>query len=116
MVHVCFVCAGQSMLCEQRWLNIVKAKGSQMSPDAFWALARAIKTAGLETARVAVDDLDEVADLRGIVVADLLQRLHISLRFGLHDTPIEERLHPREALEIRVARCVARDVETRAMV
>ncbi len=32
------------------------AAGAQMSPDAFWAVARALKAAGLEKARVATDD------------------------------------------------------------
>jgi Xaa-Pro dipeptidase len=41
---------------EKRWVDIVQRMGRQMSPNAFWALTRAIKTAGLEKARIAVDD------------------------------------------------------------
>lgn len=41
---------------EQRWIDIVKKLGSQMSPDAFWALTRAVKAAGLERSRLATDD------------------------------------------------------------
>ncbi len=41
---------------ENRWVNIVAKYGQQMSPNAFWALSRAIKQAGLEKATIAVDD------------------------------------------------------------
>jgi len=41
---------------EQRWVDSVCRLGAQMSPDAFWATARAIKAAGLERGRVATDD------------------------------------------------------------
>lgn len=42
---------------EKSWMAIVDQHGPQMSPDAFWAMSRAIKNAGLETATLAVDDL-----------------------------------------------------------
>ena len=41
---------------EQRWVAIVERMGSQMSADAFWALARAVKAAGLERSRIGTDD------------------------------------------------------------
>lgn len=41
---------------EQRWTAIVGRLGSRMSPDAFQAVARALKAAGLGKARVATDD------------------------------------------------------------
>jgi Xaa-Pro dipeptidase len=41
---------------EQRWVGIIERLGEQMSPDAFWAVARAVKAAGLEKARIATDD------------------------------------------------------------
>lgn len=41
---------------EQRWTGIVQRVGNQMSPDAFQAVARALKAAGLGKARVATDD------------------------------------------------------------
>lgn len=41
---------------EQRWVDIVARLGSEVSADAFWAVARAIKAAGLETKRIATDD------------------------------------------------------------
>ncbi|MGK0441885.1 MAG: Xaa-Pro aminopeptidase [Pseudohongiellaceae bacterium] len=41
---------------ESDWLSIVDNYGSQMSPNAFWALSRAIKNAGLENSTLAVDD------------------------------------------------------------
>jgi len=41
---------------DKKWLVIVNRYGQQMSPNAFWALARAIKHAGLEGARIGVDD------------------------------------------------------------
>lgn len=42
---------------EQRWRAITARMGSTMSPDARWALARAVKAAGLERGHVAVDDI-----------------------------------------------------------
>ncbi len=41
---------------EQRWVDIVARLGGDMAANAFWAMARAIKSAGLESARVATDD------------------------------------------------------------
>jgi Xaa-Pro dipeptidase len=41
---------------EQRWVNVVARYGSEMSANGFWALARAIKAAGLENARIATDE------------------------------------------------------------
>ncbi len=41
---------------EQRWTGIVKRLGPRMSPDAFHALARALKAAGLGKACIATDD------------------------------------------------------------
>jgi len=42
---------------EQRWLNITEQLGDKMSPNAFWAVLRAIKAAGLEGQTVIVDDV-----------------------------------------------------------
>jgi Xaa-Pro dipeptidase len=41
---------------EQRWVDIVARHGQQMSADAFWAVTRAIKAAGLDNARLATDE------------------------------------------------------------
>ena len=41
---------------EQAWVDITSQLGSQMSPDAFWAVARAIRSAELEGSRLATDD------------------------------------------------------------
>ncbi|MEZ5565967.1 MAG: M24 family metallopeptidase [Gammaproteobacteria bacterium] len=41
---------------EKRWVDIVQRLGSQMSADAFQALARALKAAGLDGARLGTDD------------------------------------------------------------
>lgn len=41
---------------ESRWTGIVQRLGQQMSPDAFQALARGLKAAGLARARLATDD------------------------------------------------------------
>jgi len=41
---------------EQRWRAVTKRMGQQMSPNAFWALTRALQAAGLEQAKVCVDD------------------------------------------------------------
>ncbi len=41
---------------EQRWVQIVNQLGQEMSPNAFWAVTRAIKAAGLEKGRIATDE------------------------------------------------------------
>jgi Xaa-Pro aminopeptidase len=41
---------------EQQWVAITGQLGASMSPDARWALARAVKAAGLERSHVIVDD------------------------------------------------------------
>lgn len=41
---------------EERWVGIVQRLGRRMSPDAFWAVARALQAAGLTKARLLVDD------------------------------------------------------------
>lgn len=41
---------------EQRWRDITARMGRAMSPDARWALARAVKAAGLARSHVIVDD------------------------------------------------------------
>jgi Xaa-Pro dipeptidase len=41
---------------EQRWVSIVERLGEQMSPNAFWAVTRAVKAAGLEKGRIATDE------------------------------------------------------------
>lgn len=41
---------------EQQWVDIVGRLGGRMSPDAFWATARALKAAGLDRGRLLVDD------------------------------------------------------------
>jgi len=41
---------------ERRWVDIVARHGSDMSADAFWALTRAVKAAGMGTGRIATDE------------------------------------------------------------
>lgn len=41
---------------EQQWVAITRRLGRAMAPNARWALARAVKAAGLERSHVAVDD------------------------------------------------------------
>lgn len=41
---------------ERRWVEITRRFREQMSPDARWALARALRAAGLDRGHVAVDD------------------------------------------------------------
>jgi len=41
---------------EQSWRGITDRLGNRMSPNAFWALTRAIKNAGLEAGRIGADD------------------------------------------------------------
>jgi Xaa-Pro aminopeptidase len=47
----------QLLPLEQRWRDITGRMGHTMSPDARWALARAVKAAGLARSHVIVDDL-----------------------------------------------------------
>jgi Xaa-Pro dipeptidase len=64
---------------EQRWNAIVKDKGGNTSANAFWAVARALKTAGLESARVATDE----PRLAGWLAACGLNRIRIEYRVDL---------------------------------
>jgi Xaa-Pro dipeptidase len=48
---------GEQTDLERDWLAITRSLGNQMSPDAFWALTRAIKAAGLEQGRLGTDDM-----------------------------------------------------------
>jgi len=41
---------------EQRWVDIVGRLGGDMSADAFWAVTRALKAAGLDKGRIATDE------------------------------------------------------------
>lgn len=41
---------------EQQWVDITAQFGGTMSPNAIWALVRAIRAAGLEHGRIATDD------------------------------------------------------------
>ncbi len=41
---------------EQRWVDIVDRLGSDMSANAFWAVTRALKAAGLDKGRIATDE------------------------------------------------------------
>jgi len=42
---------------EMRWRGIIDQFRTRMSPDAFWAVSRALRAAGLERGTVAVDDV-----------------------------------------------------------
>lgn len=49
--------AGAALLpLEQKWRDITARMGRTLSPDARWALVRAVKAAGLERSHVIVDD------------------------------------------------------------
>ena len=50
-------CAEDFTALENSWMAMVDKHSRQMSPDAFQALTRAIKQAGLERATIAVDDM-----------------------------------------------------------
>jgi Xaa-Pro dipeptidase len=41
---------------EQDWVEITAKLGDQMSPNAFWAVTRALKAAGLEQGKIGTDD------------------------------------------------------------
>jgi len=89
---------------EQRWVGIVERLGDQMSPDAFWAVARALKAAGLENARIAADD----PRLAGWLATCGLENIHCEYRVDLFN---EIRLIKTPA-EIDLMRSAARYNET----
>lgn len=47
---------GELTELEKQWRAVTERLGKQMSPNAFWAVARALKAAGLEQAKVGADD------------------------------------------------------------
>lgn len=47
---------GSNEPLEQQWQAVTDQLGTRMSPNAFWALSRAIKAAGLEQGRIGADD------------------------------------------------------------
>lgn len=56
---------------EQRWVDMVARLGSQMSADAFWAVARALRAAGLSRGRLGTDDPRLAGWLRACGLDDL---------------------------------------------
>ncbi len=95
---------GQLGALEDRWVGIIERLGGQMSPDAFWAVARALKAAGLEKARVATDD----PRLAGWLSACGLNHIRCEYRVDLFN---EIRLVKTEA-ELDLMRTAARCNET----
>ncbi len=76
---------------ERRWVQIVKLLGQQMSPDAFWAVTRAIKAAGLEKGRIATDDprLQSWLDTCGLSQIQCDYRVDLFNKIRLVKTPDE---------------------------
>ncbi len=64
---------------EQRWVDIVARLGDDMSPDAFWAVTRAIRAAGLANGRIATDE----PRLAGWLQACGLDRIEVQYRVEL---------------------------------
>ncbi len=56
---------------EQQWVDTVRQLGAGMSPDAFWAVTRALRAAGLARGRIAVDDARLPGWLSACGLADL---------------------------------------------
>jgi Xaa-Pro aminopeptidase len=48
--------AGPVSELERNWVSITQRLGEKMSPNAFWAVARALKAAGLEQGKLGADD------------------------------------------------------------
>jgi len=84
---------------EKRWLAIVHEHGQQMSADAFWALARSLKAAGLERARIATDDprLAGWLQARGLEQLDCRYRPQLFNEIRLVKTPAELEILTRAA-------------------
>lgn len=64
---------------EQRWVDIVARLGNDMSADAFWAVARAVKAAGLEKGRIATDDPRLAGWLDACGVSDISVEYRVDL-------------------------------------
>ena len=89
---------------ERRWVDIVARLGEDMSANAFWAVARAIKAAGLDGGRIATDD----PRLDGWLAACGLDRITCEYRVDLFN---EIRLVKTDA-ELGLLRHAARSNET----
>jgi Xaa-Pro aminopeptidase len=64
---------------EQRWVDIVTNLGGRAAADAFWAIARALRAAGLDRSRIATDD----ARLAGWLAACGLDAIRCEYRTDL---------------------------------
>ncbi len=64
---------------EQRWVDIIRRHGNDMSADAFWAVVRAIKAAGLAKGHIATDE----PRLQGWLAACGLNDIRVSYRVDL---------------------------------
>ncbi len=84
---------------EQRWTGIVQRLGTQMSADAFHALGRALKAAGLARGRIATDDARVAGWLAAAGLPDVDCRYHPQLfnDIRLVKTPREIELMTRAA-------------------
>ena len=89
---------------ENRWVDIVARLGTAMSADAFWAVTRALKAAGLGGGRIATDE----PRLGGWLAACGLERIRCDYRVELFN---EIRLVKTPA-EIELLRQAARCNET----
>ncbi len=85
---------------EQRWQDIVARLGSQMSPDAFWAVARALKQTGLAKARIATDEprLQGWLDTCGLTHIECQYRVDLFNEIRLVKTPDELTLMRKAAI------------------
>ncbi|MGI9341354.1 MAG: M24 family metallopeptidase [Gammaproteobacteria bacterium] len=89
---------------EHRWVDIVARLGNEMSADAFWAVAHALKAAGLDHGRIATDE----PRLAGWLAACGLDRIRCEYRVDLFN---EIRLVKTPA-ELELMKIAARSNET----
>jgi len=89
---------------ERRWVDIVARLGDDMSANAFWAVTRAVKAAGLDGGRIATDD----PRLAGWLAACGLDRIRCEYRVDLFN---EIRLIKTDA-ELALLKTAARCNET----
>jgi len=84
---------------EQRWTGIVQRLGNRMSPDAFHAVARGLKAAGLARGRIATDDARIAGWISAAGLPDVDCRYHPQLfnEIRLVKTPREIELMTRAA-------------------
>jgi Xaa-Pro aminopeptidase len=96
---------------EQRWRAITEQLGQRMSPDAFWALTRALKAAGIDQGHIGTDDARTSGWLEecGLAQASFDYRPQLFNEIRLIKSPAEIELMRRAAHVNEISLLVAAD-------